>query len=134
MASPVQRENAGKYILIVKTLWRATYFPVDPTLRDVCDELGEMRHKWFEIGIQLSIPRNTLKQFKNEDDPLSAAVDYWLKGNVVDSAVPVSWKSIITALKSKHVGEPALAEEIKKKYCQQDTTIVKGWDYRFKIE
>lgn len=83
-----------------------------------------MRHKWFLIGIQLGIPRNTLKQFENEADPFSAAVDYWLKGNVKDSGVPISWKSIVTALKSRYVGEPALAEELNKKYQQQHT---KGW-------
>ena len=107
------RENAKKsysnYLITV----------TDPTLRDVCDDLGDVKYKWFEIGIQLGIPRNTLKQFEKEADPLSAAVDYWLKGNAVESAVPVSWKSIVIALKSAYVGEPALAEKIDKKYCQQ---------------
>ena len=85
-----------------------------------------MKHKWFEIGIQLGVPRNILKQFKSEDDPLSASVDYWLKGNVVESAVPISYQSLVTALKSKHVGEPALAEETSKKYCQQQIEVEKG--------
>ena len=94
------------------------FVEIDPTLKDVCSELGDVTHKWFKIGIQLGIPRNLLKQFANETDPLSAAVDYWLKGNAKESAVPVAWKSIVEVLKSKYVGEPALAEEVSKKYCQ----------------
>ena len=44
-------------------------------------------------------------------------VDYFLKGNV--EGVPLSWDSIVTALKSDHVGEPALAKHLKNVYTQQ---------------
>ena len=80
----------------------------------MCDKLGDVSHKWREIGVQLGIPYNKLKQFEKEADPLAAAIDYWLKGN---TGIPVLWKSIHTALKSGHVGEQALAEEISKIYC-----------------
>ena len=82
--------------------------------------MGSVKTKWLEIGIQLGIPRSKLLEFKKEDDPLSAVVDYWLRGNVTESVVPISWESIVTALKSKYVGEPGLAEEITKEYCQQE--------------
>ncbi len=91
-------------------------------MRAICDALGSIKTKWFEIGIQLGIPRNKLKEFEEERDPLSAVVDYWLRENVTEPVVPVSWKSIAAALKSKYVGEPGLAELISKKYCQQDDT------------
>ena len=90
-------------------------------MRTVCNELGTVKFKWFKIGVQLDIPQYVLKQFeKDEDDPLSAAVDYWLKGNVTDSDLPISWKSIVDALKSEYVGERGLAESIRKKYCLQE--------------
>ena len=57
-----------------------------------------------------------MEKFKKEDDPLSSAIDYWLRDNVED--VPVSWESIVTALESTHVGEPGLAKRIKEKYCE----------------
>ncbi len=80
-------------------------------------------HKYFKIGIQLGIPRNKLLQFEHdEDDPPSAVVDYWLRGNVPD--VPISWKSIVEALKSEHVGEAGLAQKISKKYRQQEDTKI----------
>ncbi len=88
-------------------------------MRSICNALARIKIKWYEIGIQLGIPRNKLLEFKKEDDPLSAVVDYCLRGNV-ESVDPISWKSIVAALKSEYVGEPGLAEQISKKHCQQE--------------
>ncbi len=102
-------------------------FPADLDLRTVCYALGTIKTKWFNVGIELGIPRSKLLEFKDECDPLSAVVDYWLKGNVTEAVVSISWKSIVKALKSENVGEPELAEEISKKYCpHEDTTKSKG--------
>ncbi len=102
----------------------------DFDLKTICNALVSVETKWFRIGIQLGIPRSKLEKFKkDEDDPLSAVVDYLLKGNVTESAtaIPISWNSILTALKSDYVGEPGLAERISKNYCQQkDTKVAKG--------
>ena len=86
-----------------------------PTLRAICEELSKADHKRFEIGIQLGIPRGKLEKFEKKDDPLSAIIDFWLRGNVKD--VPVSWRSIVAALESSHVDEAGLANRISKKYC-----------------
>ena len=67
-----------------------------------------------------ALTRNKLLEFKQDPDPLSAVVDYWLKGNVTEPVVPTAWQSIVTALKSVHVGEPGLAQQIHTKYCQQE--------------
>ena len=85
-------------------------------MRTICKELGGVKHKFFEIGVQLGIPRNKLMEFKKDDDPLSAIIDYWLSGNV--EGVPLSWRSVSEALESSHVGEIGLAKEIIKKYNQ----------------
>ncbi len=66
------------------------------------------QYKWFEIGIQLGIPRHKLKWFRKEDDPLSAVIDYWLCGNV--ESVPLTWRSVVEVLKSDHVDESDLKE------------------------
>ncbi len=89
---------------------------------DLKTELGGIKTQWVEVGIQLGIPRSKLLEFEEVRDPLSAVVDYCLKGNVSESAVTVSWQSIVKALKSRHVGESGLAEEIRKKYCQGEDT------------
>ena len=86
-------------------------------------ELKKVAYKWSEIGVQLGIPRYKLMEFKKEDDPLAAAVDYWLNGNV--EGVPVSWRSVVAALKFS--GETGLAKRISEKFCpQQDNVGGKG--------
>ncbi len=96
----------------------AIHFPtVSPTLRTVCNELGEVEYKAFKIGIQLGISRSKMLLFKQKDDILSEVVDFWLRGNVPD--VPITWGSVVKALKSKQVGEPGLAKVISEKYCCQ---------------
>ena len=94
--------------------------PIGFDLRTICSALGSIKTKWFEVGIQLGIPRNKLLEFKEEHDPLSAVVDYWIRGNVTESDVPISWPSIVEALKSEYVGEPGLAEQISKKYYPKE--------------
>ena len=66
---------------------------------------------WFKIGIQLNIPYHKLKEFENEHNPLEEAINYFLNGNV--KGVALSWDSIVEALKSEHVGEPALALRVQ---------------------
>ena len=88
-------------------------------VRTICMELGDVAHRWFKIGVQLGISRGKLKEFKEiEDDPFSAVIDYWLNDNVEDAEVPVSWKSIVAALKSSYIGETGLANRISSKYCR----------------
>ena len=86
-------------------------------LKTICKALGGIKTKWFEIGIQLGIPRSKLKEFQEERDPLSAVVSFWLQGNVEESE-PLTWKSIAEVLKTEHVGELALSEKIYKEYCK----------------
>ena len=86
-------------------------------LRNICSELSQVAHNWFKIGIQLGVPRHKLKEFEKDSDPLSAVVDYWLKGNVED--VLISWKSVMKALEC--VEEKGLAKMISKKYCESLT-------------
>ena len=63
-------------------------------------------------------------EFKQEGDILSAAVDYWLSGNVPD--VPITWESVVEALESDYVGEPGCATKIRTKYCQHENSNEKG--------
>lgn len=84
-------------------------------MRTICNELGTIKYKWFDIGLQLRIPRGKLMEFKKQDDPVAAGVDYWLNGNV--EGVPLSWKSIVKALESSRVRESKLAQRISEKYC-----------------
>ena len=62
----------------------------------------------------MGIPRRVLKQFEKEDDPLSAAMDYWLEGNIKNPAMPISWQSLVAVLNAESIEETALANRISK--------------------
>ena len=94
---------------------------VDLDLKTVCDELGTLKYKKFEIGVQLGIAYHKLKEFEKELDPLAAAIDYWLKGNAKEG-LPCSWQSIVAALRSPAVDEAGLAGKIEEKYCSNCPT------------
>ena len=104
----------------------ATPFPPVPALSAVCNELAKVRHKWKQICVQLGFPEHILKQFERETDSLLASVSYWLSGNVTveegEEDRPISWKSLVAALRSEFVGEPGLAEKINNKYCHLEDT------------
>ena len=94
-------------------------------MKTLCNELEEIKHKAFDIGIQLGIPRRKLKEFKEEGNFLSGALDFWLSGNVPD--VPLTWNSIVAALESESINEGGCAKKILKKYCCDKD--VKGNDH-----
>ena len=69
-------------------------------LKSVYNELGTLKYKSFEFGMQLGIAYHKLKEFEKETDPLAAAInDYCLKGNAKDG-VPFSWQSIVAVATS----------------------------------
>ena len=75
------------------------------------------------ICTQLGIPVSKYEEFRQYDhsngvDILTAASDYWLKGNVEEDGTPC-WESVVAALRSEHVDEKGLARRIEKKYCQE---------------
>ena len=84
-------------------------------MKTVCNELEEVKHKAYEIGIQLGVPNSKMLIFEKEGRLLLKAIDYWLCGNV--SNVPITWGSVVAALESNQVGERGCAEAISSKYC-----------------
>ena len=104
------------------------YYPANFTLGVICNALATVKYKWFDIGVQLGVPYHKLKEFEKEDNCLAATIGYFLNGNVKDALL--SWDSIVTALKSSSVWEPALARRIQRTYtgqeCKSDKSAAKG--------
>ena len=93
-------------------------FSASLDLKTLCNELKGVKHKAYEIGIQLSISHSKLMELKQQqEDFLAAALDFWLCGNIPD--VPITWKFLVDALKSAHVDEAGCANRIKAKYCNE---------------
>ena len=72
-----------------------------------------MRHKWEEIGLQLSIDRSHLKSiWITRQDPVRCFADIfdvWQR----NSSPPYTWATIIDALRAPIVGEGRLAHELE---------------------
>ena len=96
-------------------------------LGTVQEDLHAARQHWYNIGVQLQIPVDTLDSIKventyNNGECLREVMKNWLKrGN----PHPM-WRDVVTALSSRAVGECKLAEELKSKYClcYSDQTVL----------
>ena len=84
-------------------------------LGEVLKELWETRAKAYDIGLMLKVPNGSLECIKKLDPPdqLRDMLQAWLQ-----IAARQNWKTIVEALQSPVIGEPALAAVIEKKYCQ----------------
>ena len=84
----------------------------------VREELLDVSHKWFDIGLKLRLSVGTLErirdQYSNPSISLREMLLHWLKK--VDP--PPTWEGIACALESRTVGEPRLAEQLRTKYCK----------------
>lgn len=76
-----------------------------------------MTGKWFMLGIHLGVPYDKLQEFKREDFPLAAVINFCLKGNINP---PLTWLSIVEALKSQDIGEAELGRKLGLKYCPEE--------------
>ena len=87
--------------------------------RTVRKKLWDVRHKWYNIGIELDLRKadldNLRKQYKNDFDVcLSEIITAWLKR----TDPRPTWKALIEALKEPTVEEDALAEDLTTKYLR----------------
>ena len=91
-----------------------------PKLKDIVEELHDVKTKWYVIGIQLEVPTATLKKIQSthKDDPERAFVemiDEWL-----NQTEEPSWSAIVTALRSRSVDARKLAGNVERNKCPDD--------------
>ena len=76
--------------------------------------IANIDDKWHEIGLSLNLPRNVLNHLKQRQDSniikLSEVIHTWL----TTQSLPVTWKTIITAIKGGFVKNKEKADEICK--------------------
>ena len=74
--------------------------------------LAGIEQMWYEIGVALKIPDEELKGLQEKSLPdtnkLSKVLQYW-----ISQCVEVTWYSIITAVRSKIVGQTQISQEIE---------------------
>ena len=85
-------------------------------------DLGEVEHRWYQLGVLLGLPVHILDGFQENYDDLSerlrAMLQEWLlQGNTEDYETP-SWRVLVDAVEhSAGGGNPRLAEELAEGSC-----------------
>ena len=91
----------------------------------VWDELLDVSHSWYELGLKLQLSVEALKRVRDQYPGPSTALRemllLWLKK--VDP--PPTWEGLACALESRTVeepwlAEPWLAEQLRTKYCKTE--------------
>ena len=83
-------------------------------LKEVVNKLASVKHKWFEIGIQLGMSNEDLKRLPDHGHQLHEVLEIWLRGGT--TVLPI-WSSLADALKSPDVDKSELGEAIQRQYC-----------------
>ena len=85
-------------------------------LAKIIEDIHDAVDKWHNIGIQLGLHESDLKSIESnyprQNDRLREMVCKWLQGK------NANWGKMVTALKSRTVGEGYLAEQLVDKYCK----------------
>ena len=87
--------------------------------------LADISYLWFEIGEALNVPNTTLMSLQHSNLPDSKKLSFVLQCWKDQCTTDTTWSNIITAVKSKTVGQIALGERIKRyvlSTCQDDIT------------
>ena len=81
-------------------------------LLKVLDELYDIRAKWYDIGLRLNVPVETLEKIKAPDDNscLRQVLIIWLRSG------KATWLDLCQALRHRTLGQGRLADSLQAKY------------------
>ena len=98
-------------------------------LQMVKSALWDVREKWKDFGLELSVTQTTLDSINiaqrgDSGSCLREILAVWLKGSGAGIDTPRTWSSIITAL--KEVEEMTVARSIEYQFGASEVTIKSG--------
>ena len=72
------------YTIAYQVTWKLNlHYPLlDLDVKTLRNELAIIEYKWHTIATQWGILQHKIKKLRDDEDPLTNAIDYWLKGNV----------------------------------------------------
>ena len=91
---------------------------LEPKMKDLANRVAAViPHKWKMVAIQLDVDMGAIDRIEsdkcNSFDRIMAVFDCWKRS----SCEPYTWKTLVTALKSRSVDEVKLAEELQHDFC-----------------
>ena len=78
----------------------------------VLDELYDVRDKWYDIGLRLNVPAETLEKIKAPDDNscLRQVLIIWLRSG------KATWIDLCQVLRHRTIDQEKLADSLLAKY------------------
>lgn len=94
-----------------------------PELSDLIEELFEVRRKWYNIGVHLKIPEDTLDNIESTcrddfDRALRLLMQHWRK----QIEPKATWADLVRALRKRTVNEHDLAANLEERYVAPTST------------
>ena len=98
---------------------------LDNDLGTLQSELHGARDKWYHLGVQLKVPVSDLRaiqtKFKFSNDPEDCLLEILTRWLSITIIPPPTWQTVVDALCSAPVDRPLIAEQIRNKYCSQNS-------------
>ena len=93
-------------------------------LKVLFQALYPARTKWYDIGLLLDVPVDTLESISsgNQDD-LGACLRKMLLCALKSATPKLTWKRVVDALKNEIIGDVDLADSLSSKYCSSGGTL-----------
>ena len=89
-------------------------------LKVIYTELHPVKTKWYDIGLILDVPVETLEGIKTQNkDDIGACLREMLLCALKSTAIELTWKGITDALRNVVIGEGQLAVTLLNKYCPE---------------
>ena len=89
-----------------------------PKLSDLQETLYPIRSKWYQFGVQLQVPTDTLNSIQQSaaDMNLLQMLSEWEKQ--MESQGGVTWVAVVEALRRQSIGENQLARRVIRQWCK----------------
>ena len=86
----------------------------------VTQELTAVREKWQDIGEELGVDQFSLTFIHTKSSDPGDCLREVLRRQLGNSYI--SWKDIVAVLRTPHIGESLLADNLEEKYCSSELT------------
>ena len=83
-----------------------------PDKHDLLDILADIDDKWYEIGLSLKVGANVLNGLESEKRKNIIKLDLVLQSWITTKSSPVTWDTVINAMKGRVVNNLQKADEI----------------------
>ena len=99
-----------------------SFVPLVTELDLLVQELSAAQQKWEDIGRELGVKQDTLSDIRSKSSDPGDSLRVMLMEKLKRHSI--TWKYIITILRTPHVGESNLAYQLEAKYCPSEHSLM----------